>query len=172
MNLQVFKMLMTNNRWLRDPKLKEANIKQMYNQRLHIKFEKADNESDFDYFRKCKKKGWLPYLIAHRNGTIGTFTYPFFDSWLRNADPTLYKTLFQPAETDTCVIDEGVLYDESMECMKKSKEGEEYVEDINGYKVSMDGVRLLAERQDITVETMIDIIKKSDANYDADRPCL
>ena len=172
MNPQVFQMSLNTNKWLNDPKLKEANIKQMYNQSLHIKFEKADNESNFDYFRKCKKKGWLPYLIAHRNGTIGTFTYPFFDEWLRGVDPVLYKTLYEPAQVSTGVIDEAEIYDTCVETLREAKEGEEYVEDILGYKVSMDSIRAMAKRQDITEEETIAMVKQSDCNYDEDRPCL
>ena len=169
MNPQVFQMSMNTNKWLRDPKLKEENIKLMYIKRLHIKFEKADNESDFDYFRKCKKKGWLPYLIAHRNGTIGTFTYPFFDEWLRGVDPTLYKTLYEPAQTDTGVIDEVDSYDTCVENLREAKEGEEYVEDAFGYRVSMFGIIAMAKSKGIAEEEMIAMIKESDANYDTDR---
>ena len=64
--------------------LKKINIVKMYNSNLHLKFEKADEENNTEFFNAVLNKGWIPYLEAHKKSCGKLFNWDNYDNWKSN----------------------------------------------------------------------------------------
>ena len=81
-----------SNPYLHDDALDDERVNAMFRSSLHIEFERASLRKDTASFRKWYAEGWVPYLIAYRNGTC-CLDFSEFDEWLKLTDADLYNTL-------------------------------------------------------------------------------
>ena len=65
------------------PKIKSVpKMRKFLSQGGHITLEKADNTNNTRWMDACASKGYLPAMVAHREGCRGVFRFDVFDKWL------------------------------------------------------------------------------------------
>lgn len=67
-------------------------LRKFYSQGGHIKLEKADDANNTGWMNACSAKGYLPAMIAHREGCRGVFRFDNFDKWLDTRVRMLWAT--------------------------------------------------------------------------------
>ena len=75
------------------PKIKNVpKMRKFLRQGGHITLEKADNTNNTGWMNACASKGYLPAMIAHREGGRGVFRFDNFDKWLDTRIRMLWAT--------------------------------------------------------------------------------